>query len=121
MLFRSTTFFGNFNPAAAEIDSASSSRARDTQVGMEVVIHETSLATDRHELGVLHDFEMVRNRDQFGFEQFREVRDRQFARAESVDDPQPMGITERFQPFGAERCAEGICEFVVHWELPAAG
>ena len=69
---------------------------------MQVVIHETSLATDGHELGVFHDFEMVRNRDQLGFEQFSEVRDGEFAGAESVDDAESMGVTEGFQPFGAE-------------------
>lgn len=67
-------FGGDFKSAAAQIDGACGTRAGAAEIGVQVVIHETTFATDLHQLGVFHDFEVVRDCHKFGVEQAGEVR-----------------------------------------------
>jgi len=76
----------NFKPAAAEIKEPSSLALCALQVFMKTVIHEPPLASHLHEIRVLHDLQVVRNRHDFRFEQFRNVADREFAVSQRIHD-----------------------------------
>jgi len=88
---------------------------------MQVVIHETTFATDLHQLGVFHDFEVVRDCHEFGVEEAGEVGNGQFTCAKCIDDPQSVRIAECFESFSAEVSAEGICRSLFHGNGPLGG
>ena len=69
---------------------------------MQTVIHEPPLASHFHEVRVLHDLQVVRDRHDFRFEQFRNVADREFAVSQRIHDFQAMGVTQRLETFRAE-------------------
>jgi hypothetical protein len=92
----------NFKPAAAEIKEPSSLALCALQVFMKTVIHVPPLASHFHEVRVLHDLQVVRDRHDFRFEQFRNVADREFAVSQHIHDFQAMGVTQRLETFRAE-------------------
>ena len=87
----------NFKAAAAEVQKPRSLAASALQILVQFVVHETSFASHFDEIRILHDFQVMRDSDDFGIEQFRDIADREFAISQRVDNPEAMRITQRFQ------------------------
>lgn len=105
----------NFKSAAAEIKQPCSFALCTLQVFMKTVIHEPPLAPHLHEVRVLHDLQVVRDRHDFRFQQFRNVADREFAVSQRIHDFQAMGVTQRLETF----CAEiRVKNFLCHEKSP---
>ena len=83
-------------------------------VGMQAVDDEASLLFILHQTGVTQNAEMVRNVDNLGVEQGRQLADVAAAVAQAVNDPQPLWVCQGMESAGA---ASGL-QWLVHETVP---
>lgn len=86
---------------------------------MQPVIHKPAFPADFNKVGELHDFEVVRDVDDFCFQTFSEVGYGQFAISEGGDNPEPVRIAERFESFGAEINVKLVLRHKSPWDRQA--
>lgn len=107
----------NLKTAASEIKKPRPLAAGALQVFMQSIIHVPSIASDFDQMCVLHNFQMMRYRHHFGFQQFCYIADRELPKSQRVEDPQTMGITQRFETLCTIISVEN---FLCHWFLPCS-
>ena len=86
----------NFQTAAAEVQKARLSAFAALEIFVKTVVHESPFASHFDEVGIFHDFQVMRDVDNFRFQKFRNISHRQFSVAKRIHDPEAMRITQRF-------------------------
>ena len=89
----------NFQAAAPKIEETLPPAASTLQIVVQLVVHKTPFSPHLNEICVLHDLQMMRDRDDFCLKQFRDIANRQFAIPQCVYNLQPMRITQSLQAF----------------------
>ena len=93
---------GNFKSTASEVQEPRPFAPGALQILMQAIIHVPSFTSHFDEIRVLHDLKVMRNRDDFCVEQFRNIADRQLPISQRIDDSQAMRITQGFESFGTK-------------------
>ena len=64
---------------------------------MQSIVHEPTFTSNFNKIRVFHDLQMVRNRNDFGIQKFRDIADSQFPVPKRIKNFQPMRVTECLQ------------------------
>ena len=64
---------------------------------MQSVIHESPFATNFDQFRVLHDLQMMRNRDKLCIKKLRDVANREFSVTQRINNSQAMWVAQRLQ------------------------
>jgi len=107
---------GNLKTAASQVKKSRPLAAGALQILMQSIVHVPAITSDFDQMRVFHDLQMMRHSNHFGFEQFCDIADRELPKSQCVEDPQTMGITQRFQSLCTIISVEN---FLCHWFLPS--